>query len=130
LDGTGSYTLTVALFEETEPLVIPGSGGSFLISEEFQYSLFTPEFTGTWVIKTEGGYTYLGVSDANRSFMAVADAWSWHPVPFITIDLAEGFEYRIVTLVHYSQPSDNPTLTIIPAYQMLPIPRIMPPELQ
>jgi len=111
----GSYTLTVSPFTYT-PLAtdttfadlfadiflptqtIPGSGGHLPITAEESHFLFTPSYTGTWVLQTDGNESYLAINDPSESFTVYSWDSPWAGIDnVIFIHLAEGVEYRIDT---------------------------------
>ena len=138
---TGSYILNIRPFENIppdKPILVPGQGGHFPIEADLQYFLFTPDFTGTWIIKLDCGFSNLAIADASVSFIVESQPWSWNLLPVIIMDLDAKSQYWIE--VSANQGADNPTMSIAPANELRALnrritpegakPQLMPPELR
>jgi|GEM_PF-6012998 len=96
-DAGGRYTLSVSRFEHSDEVdivrILPGGGGHFTLQQVYSAVLFTPEYTGTWVLQMNNEHAMLGVSDHSESFFA--ETWAWSTMPIVTVDLAAGVEYSV-----------------------------------
>jgi len=98
--ASGNYILDVVPFEEAEDdnevHVFPGVASALPIEAEYQFFEFTPDFTETWTIQSNDPSVMIFMGDASGSFAVEMDNWGNVPA-VITLDMAEGVEYNIIT---------------------------------